>query len=332
MMSGGDVFSYARHQPEHTLLYQLIERYWPDCQSHLSEADRCVPRHVEREFNEYLECGRLENGFLRVRGEDCHLEHLVAFSCKRRGFCPRCGARRMAETAALLVDDVLPHKPIRQWVLSFPYSLRFLLSNSPQVMSGVLGIVNRAISTHLIKKAGFKGTQAQTGAVTLIQRFGSALNLNVHFHMLFIDGVYQEKHNGQLRFHRVNAATTSELNTLVATISQRVAGHLERQGLLARDDESSYLTLNLQDDDPMNQLQGHFITYRIAVVHNRAARSSPYKQSHPGKMMILALTRWVKLPVSPCMPGWLQKHENAKNWNACVVISPALQYKKNDWH
>ena len=264
-MSGGDVFNYARHQPEHTLLYQLIERYWSEFQSHLSETDRCLPRHVAREFDEYLECGRLENGFLRVRCEDCHLEHLVAFSCKRRGFCPSCGARRMAETAALLVDDVLPHKPIRQWVLSLPYSLRFLLSNSPQVMSSVLGIVNRAISTHLIKKAGFKAIQAQTGAVTLIQRFGSALNLNVHFHMLFIDGVYKEKNNGQLRFHRVNAATTSELNALVATISQRVAGHLERQGLLVRDDESSYLTLDLQDDDTMSQIQGHSITYRIAV-------------------------------------------------------------------
>ena len=257
--------TYARHRPEQTLLYQLIERYWPEFQSHLSETEPFLPRHVAREFDEYLECGRLENGFLRVRCEDCHLEHLVAFSCKRRGFCPSCGARRMAETAALLVDDVLPHKPIRQWVLSFPYPLRFLLSNSPQVMSQVLGIVNRSISTHLTKKAGVKATQAQTGAVTLIQRFGSALNLNVHFHMLFIDGVYQEKHNGQLRFHRVNAATTSELNTLVATISQRVAGHLERQGLLVRDDESSYLTLDLQDDDAMHQLQGHSITYRIAV-------------------------------------------------------------------
>jgi hypothetical protein len=264
-MSGGDVFSYARHRPEQTLLYQFIERYWPEFQSHLSETDRYLPRHVAREFDEYLECGRLEIGFLRVRCEDCHLEHLVAFSCKRRGFFPSCGARRMAETAALLVDDVLPYKPIRQWVLSFPYPLRFLLSNSPQVMSKVLGIVNRSISTHLIKKAGFKATQAQTGAVTLIQRFGSALSLNVHFHMLFIDGVYQEKHNRQLRFHRVNAATTSELHTLVATISQRVAGHLERQGLLVRDDESSYLTLDLQDDDAMSQIQGHSITYRIAV-------------------------------------------------------------------
>ena len=171
----------------------------------------------------------------------------------------------MAETAALLADDVLPYKPIRQWVLSFPYPLRFLLGHNPQVVTTVLGIINRSISTHLIKKAGLDKTTAQTGAVTLIQRFGSALNLNVHFHMLFIDGVYQEKHNGKLRFHRVNAATNSELNTLVGTISQRVAGHLERQGLLVRDDESSYLTLDLQDDDSMQQLQGHSITYRIAV-------------------------------------------------------------------
>ena len=79
--------TYERHRPEQTLLYQLIERYWPEFQSYLSEAGRCLPRHVTREFNEYLECGRLENGFLRVRCEDCHREHLVAFSCKRRGFC-----------------------------------------------------------------------------------------------------------------------------------------------------------------------------------------------------------------------------------------------------
>ncbi|ETX87781.1 hypothetical protein L455_09471 [Escherichia coli BIDMC 20A] len=76
--------------------------------------------------NSALQCGRLEHGFLRVRCESCHAEHLVAFSCKRRGFCPSCGARRMAESAALLVDEVLPEQPMRQWVLSFPFQLRFL--------------------------------------------------------------------------------------------------------------------------------------------------------------------------------------------------------------
>ena len=73
-------------------------------------------------------------GFLRVRCEGCHHERLVTFSCKRRGICPSCGARRMSESAALLVDDVLPHQPIRQWVLSFPFPLRFLLASYPELM------------------------------------------------------------------------------------------------------------------------------------------------------------------------------------------------------
>jgi hypothetical protein len=88
----------------------------------------------------------------------------------------------MLESMALLVDEVLAEQPIRQWVLSFPFQLRFLFASWPQLMGQVLGIVYRVISGHLIKKTGFSGQTAQTGAVTLIQRFGSALNLNVQFH------------------------------------------------------------------------------------------------------------------------------------------------------
>jgi hypothetical protein len=80
--------------------------------------------------------------------------------------------RRMAETAALLVDEVLPQVPIRQWVLSLPFALRYLLATRPEVITQVLGIVYRAISGHLIKKAGLTRASAATGAVTLIQRFG----------------------------------------------------------------------------------------------------------------------------------------------------------------
>lgn len=158
----------------------------------MAAQSRLLPLYVQREFEDYLKCGRLEHGFLRVQCDTCHAEHLVAFSCKRRGFCPSCVARRMAESAALLVDEVLPHESIRQWVLSFPFQLRFLFASYPEIMSKVLSIVYRAIATHLIKKAGFTNKTARTGAVTLIQRFGSALNLNVHFHMLFLDGVYAE--------------------------------------------------------------------------------------------------------------------------------------------
>jgi hypothetical protein len=79
----------------------------------------------------------------------------------------------MAESAALLVDDVLPHEPIRQWVLIFPFQLRFLFASYPQIMGKVLGIVYRTLASHITKKAGYNKQTAQTGAVTLIQRFGS---------------------------------------------------------------------------------------------------------------------------------------------------------------
>jgi ribosomal protein S27E len=97
----------------------------PRVSRHLAQKGVTLPDFVEQEFDAYLACGRLEHGFLRVRCEQCHAEQLVAFSCKKRGFCPSCGARRMAETAALLVDEILPRQPLRQWVLSVPYPLRF---------------------------------------------------------------------------------------------------------------------------------------------------------------------------------------------------------------
>ena len=132
---------YERHRPERTLLYQLVQEYYPAFKVHLAAQGTALPGYVEQEFEDYLKCGRLEHGFLRVRCDSCHAEHLVAFSCKRRGFCPSCGARRMAESAALLVDEVLPEQPLRQWVLSFPYPLRFLFASRPAVMGRVLGIV-----------------------------------------------------------------------------------------------------------------------------------------------------------------------------------------------
>ncbi|MFT7266569.1 MAG: hypothetical protein ACI9A2_004664 [Halioglobus sp.] len=78
-----------------------------------SKSRDCPADHVYGEFEGYLKCGRLEHGFLRVRCNTCHFERLLAFSCKKRGFCRSCGARRMAETAALLADDVFPDVPLR---------------------------------------------------------------------------------------------------------------------------------------------------------------------------------------------------------------------------
>ena len=78
----------------------------------------------------------------------------------------------MAETAALLADEVFPDVPLRQWVISFLFPLRYVFAAHPKAMGKVLGIIYRAISTHLIHKAGYRLEDGATGAVTLIQRFG----------------------------------------------------------------------------------------------------------------------------------------------------------------
>tara|TARA_Y100000034_G_scaffold74164_1_gene89211 strand:+ start:122 stop:688 length:567 start_codon:yes stop_codon:yes gene_type:complete len=147
--------TYKRHRPEQTLLYQLVESHYPEFIKQLSDQGKSSPRHVEKEFAEFLKCGRLEHGFLRVICDDCKHEKLVAFSCKRRGFCPSCGARRMAESAKLLVDDVLRGYPVRQWVLSLPVPLRLVLARYPKELSKIMQIIHRTISTVIIHRAGY---------------------------------------------------------------------------------------------------------------------------------------------------------------------------------
>jgi hypothetical protein len=80
---------------------------------------------VQPEFYDYFQCGILAHGFLRLGCDTCKHEMLLAFSCKRRGFCPSCAGRRMAQTAAHLVERVTPWVPTRQWVVSVPVPLRY---------------------------------------------------------------------------------------------------------------------------------------------------------------------------------------------------------------
>lgn len=121
----------------------------------------------------------------------------------------------MAETAAWLVDRVIPHVPVRQWVLSFPIPLRSLFAVHPELLAPVLQIIHRVIATHLIKHAGIKRSEAATDAVTLMQRFGTAANLNKHLHGLVLDGVYCTGAQGAPVFRPAPALTGETLQALL---------------------------------------------------------------------------------------------------------------------
>jgi hypothetical protein len=171
----------------------------------------------------------------------------------------------MIDSAALLVDTILPRLPMRQWVLSFPFHLRLLFARQPLIMSKVLAIVYRTLATYLIKKAGFSHKTARTGSVTLIQRFGSALNLNIHFHMLFLDGVYVDTNKGGQRFKRVKNPSAVDMGQVTKKISFRIARYLEREKLIERDAKNCYLADDVLTDNEMTTHQGYSVQYRIAV-------------------------------------------------------------------
>jgi len=255
---------YERHRPEETTLYRLVQEHIGTFFAQVeTETGSGLPDFVKDEFEAFLECGILAHGFLRLRCANCAHEKLVAFSCKRRGFCPSCGGRRMAQTAAHLVDHIIPRVPVRQWVLSLPIPLRYLLAAHPRLITPVLQVIHRAISTSLIKQAGLKRSEAQTGAITLIQRFGSAANLNIHLHCLVLDGVYRIQ-NGVAEFHSARSPTTEQLQRLLSQIIQRIMKALTRNGALIEEEGMSYLA-EMETDAALSPLQSAACTYRIAL-------------------------------------------------------------------
>jgi len=217
---------YRRREPERTLLHTTVRAHWKTFLAEVEERGEesaSLPRFVVGEFERYLACGILAHGFARVRCTACGDELLVALSCKGRGFCPSCTTRRMHDTAAHLVDRVIPQVPVRQWVLSLPRWARFLLARDPQLITRTLDIALRAIFAHQRLRARRAGALApRVGAVTFVQRFGGALNLNVHFHCAIPDGVFVRE-NGRMRF--VELAPPSDD---VMAVLRRAVARLER--------------------------------------------------------------------------------------------------------
>jgi len=106
-------------------------------------------------------------GFIRLKCTTCGAEKLVAFSCKKRGFCPSCCAKRMAEAATHLTQNVLHLVPYRQFVVSFPIPLRYWLHTNKRFASEVFGLVTSEIHRYYIVKATAAGiTDATPGSIS----------------------------------------------------------------------------------------------------------------------------------------------------------------------
>ncbi len=227
--AGQPLGSYQRRAPERTVLHELVARHAQSMLAELRHADPDgggLPRYVERELAAYLRCGILAHGFTRVRCQTCHDEMVVAFSCKRRGLCPSCTSRRMADTAAHLVDRVLPAAPYRQWVFTVPKPLRLVLARNPAWTRWTGALVVRAIGAWQRRVARKRGLPTpRTGAVTFVQRFGGLVNLNVHFHLVVPDGVFVDDDQG-LRFELLPVPTNADVLAILDRLLRRIARRL----------------------------------------------------------------------------------------------------------
>ncbi len=178
----------------------------------------------------------------------------MAFSCKAYS-CPSCNARRMEDAADHLAHDVFPRVPVRQWVLSFPRWLRFLAARDPRLASRLLDVFTRTLFAWQRRWARRLGVaDPRTGGVTAVQRFGGAINLNVHFHTLVPDGVFDLSGPGPARFVPIQAPSDEEVAKVLTAVIRKVS----RLGLV--DDEDGWTGA---EEDALAALQAAEVDRRL---------------------------------------------------------------------
>jgi hypothetical protein len=229
-------YTYARREPEKSALYKVLQEHLLTFEQEWSDeaSGRTLPKFVTDELHGFMSCGILGRGFAHLYCKTCREHYAVAFSCKARAVCPSCLGRRMNEGALNLVDHVLPDVPLRQFVLTMPFPLRFPLAFDGKLLGQVVRIFTDTVAGWYRKRHVERGLPpGETGAVTVIQRANSDLRLNPHLHTIFLDGVYSPDGDGKGQmFHPAQAPTQQEVEQVVARASKRILRFLQRRGTI----------------------------------------------------------------------------------------------------
>ena len=173
----------------------------------------------------------------------------------------------MSERAINLTYDVIPFVPTRHWVLSMPFELRYWMAADDDLLKKVNGIFCAEINNYLRKKArklGVKG--GETGIVSFLQRAGGALNLNLHYHLLVLDGLYTTGEDGSPIFTRVPGIENDELSCVVRGVSRRVIKYLRKTGRLSEEGEEVYIGDGRDEEqEALSHLKRASVSSRIAL-------------------------------------------------------------------
>ena len=183
---------YRRRKPEYSPYYQCIEDYYEQFNRsydrNFSQKYGYLRPHIEKVIYQYLDCGILHNGFARIKCRACGHEKLLAFSCRRRHFCPSCHTRRCIEFGEWLCSNVLKKVPHRHFVFSIPKILRIYFLFNRSLLKELSKISWEVIGDYYRSTCRKDG--ASPAAVAVIQTFGDYLSSGPHMHILAADGCF----------------------------------------------------------------------------------------------------------------------------------------------
>jgi hypothetical protein len=185
----------------------------------------------------------------------------------------------MAERAAHLIDHVFPRVPVRQWVLSLPHRLRYRLAWGHTLCRAVVARTMRAIRGFLRRRAREDGVMdGRSGAVVIVQRFGGALNLNVHFHALVLDAVFARR-GDTVAFHPCPPLDAADVDEVLATVTAYI-GRLLAQGGSGDGDEGGLLDERADEAPVLAGLAAASVQGQVAL-GSRATNSAPTNLPEP---------------------------------------------------
>jgi len=229
---------YRSRRPAQTPLYALVESLfetvkgaWEDLFERRYGFWRGI---LDGVVARYLDCGIFERGFARIRCPDCATEFLLAFSCKGRGLCPSCGAKRAAEFAAFLQDEVVADVGHAQWVLTVPKLLRPYFIHHRELLGPLCAAAWQTVRELMAVAAG-EEEGFRPGMVAMSQTFGDQLNPHPHVHALVTRGGW----TGSGEWVGVPYVSSSAAEQL---FRHKVIRLLQRAGLL--DDDRTRLLLS----------------------------------------------------------------------------------------
>jgi len=140
---------------------------------------------VKEVVERYLDCGNPKCGFARIRCPGCRTEYLLTFSCKTRGFCPSCHAKRIEEWGEWMRETLLLDVPHRQVVFTIPKMLRIFFKFKRRLLGDLCRCALRALTRYfeLLTESALT-----PGVIAAIQTFGDRINLHPHLHYLVTEG------------------------------------------------------------------------------------------------------------------------------------------------